>query len=594
MNKAQQGGSEGPPGKRTTELERRLVRHEAIESALLRFAAETCRDSALELLAETAARLIGAETLAVPLLSADNAKVRYDIVTGRHRDAFMGKELPVENAGLCGWVLENGRPLVSNNLLGDPRVIKELAKALELNRALLVPLYSGGRIIGGLSAFNKDDGSVFTDEDSRDLTMLANYATVILDNIGLVGQLHSEKAKLEAVLDGVSDGILYISPDGIILSANKAAGRYLPISAEDLVGADVRVFEMFKPLADVIGWHEKARPGSRCWELKECGQTDCPSHVSDVIRCWHSSGEHCRENGGRPGAGHKLSVSCADCKVFGEASARLLEPRVVNIMGRSLKVSSAFVSGDGGVISGEVMMFHDYTGERRSERQRERFAGMITSDLKEPLTSITGYCELMAEEDDPEKLHELNDAVRRNVARLARMIEEYQDIINAADSRQALNPVSVSLSSFLPAVLDNYGKKASEAGVSIGWRVDDDTPEVLADIDMLSRALSGVVENSVRCASSGGSISVQASRGPRGFAKLEVSDDGMDLTEEDMTKVFDWYFSCGETDETGGAPGLCLAKSVVEAHGGSVSVRSGKKGGAVFSLLLPAAAKETA
>lgn len=570
--------------------DRRLLRHEDLDKSLLLLAVQTDRDAALALIAETAARLVDAETLVMPTLTPDRLRVRYDLAVGRHRDVFLGTETPVENAGLCGWVIENGAPILTNRLLDDHRVKKELAKALGVHSALLVPLMGGGVIVGGLSAFNKVDGSPFTEDDRRDLELLAGHASVVLDNIGLVSALHAEKARLEAVLGGVNDGILFISPSGIVISANKAAGRYLPISPADLVGMDVRAFNIFKPLADVFGWKEKARPGSRCWELTGCGQTDCPSYSSDALRCWYTSEGYCAAAGGAAAAtGSKLTASCASCVVYKDAVERLAEPRVVGIMGRSLKVSSSVVlGGNGEGISGEVMVFHDVTAEKQTERQMERFIEMITNDLKVPLTSIMGYCEMMAEEVDLARLREMNASVARNASRLARMMGEYLDALKSADVRERINPVRVSLGSFLHATIQPLADKAASEGVTLEMDVAPAAPEVLADMDLLARALSVLVEYSLMHASPRLGISVRAGTGPRGFASIEVFAPCLRLSDDDLTRLFDRYFTCRD-DEGGGSggPGLCMVKTLVDAHGGSVSARRGQKGGAVFSILLP-------
>ena len=87
---------------------------------------------------------------------------------------------------MCGWVLEHREPILSNNLYDDPRVLKETAKTLGITCATVVPLIARGNIIGGLTAFNKLDGTKFTENDTADLTRLAGYAAIAIDKIALV------------------------------------------------------------------------------------------------------------------------------------------------------------------------------------------------------------------------------------------------------------------------------------------------------------------------------------------------------------------------------------------------------------------------
>src|SRR5512141_2215882 len=123
-----------------TTLEEKLARYEALNLSNLLLLDEYGSGRLIDLVAETAATLINAETVAIPMLSPDRLFVQYQHVYGKHKDAFHGLSLPVEKAGLCGWVLEHRKPILSNNLFDDPRVLKETAKTLGITCATVVPL----------------------------------------------------------------------------------------------------------------------------------------------------------------------------------------------------------------------------------------------------------------------------------------------------------------------------------------------------------------------------------------------------------------------------------------------------------------------
>jgi GAF domain-containing protein len=192
-------------------LEKKLRRREELDLLKQQLLDQTDPRILIDVVAEAAARLINAETVAIPILTPDNLHVRYEHAWGKHKDIFLGLSIPVEKAGLCGWVLENRKAIFTNRLMDDPRVLRETAAALGINAAALAPLIAKGRIIGGLSAFNRADGGEFTEEDLSDLTGLANYAALIIENTNLLSELAREKLKLDAIFEGVNDGIIFIS-----------------------------------------------------------------------------------------------------------------------------------------------------------------------------------------------------------------------------------------------------------------------------------------------------------------------------------------------------------------------------------------------
>ncbi|HLB24956.1 MAG TPA: GAF domain-containing protein [Nitrospirota bacterium] len=341
-------------------LKDRLERYESLEAAQLLLVSEPDTDRLIELVAETAARLLDAETVAVPILSQDNLQVRYGHACGKNRDVFLGIVLPIEDSGLCGWSLDNRISILCPDLMRDPRVKKDLVKALGYSSAALAPLIARGRIIGGLSAFDKKDGTAFNQEDISVLTRFANYASIIIDNSRLMRELERERAKLDAIFDGVSDGIVFLSGDGTIVNANRAVEKYFPMKAADMVGTRVQEFDALKKLEKVFDWNAKAPENKRCWEVHGCKNAACPVYGKDVLRCWSFSRGHCRFPGRERCSDKKVWEHCSRCRLLKEASATLAAPREVGIMGKTIQASSTIIIEDGAKgVFGELVVFHE-------------------------------------------------------------------------------------------------------------------------------------------------------------------------------------------------------------------------------------------
>jgi GAF domain-containing protein len=183
--------------KEIQDLKDKLEKYESLESNLLHFAEEPDPARLIDIVAQTAARMIRADTVAVPMLSPDNLEIHYGHVYGTNKEKLLSTRLPIEKAGLCGWVLENRKSILCENLIDDPRVLKDLAKELGYTTAVLAPLIARGRIMGGLSAFR--GGPPFTGEDKAELARLANYAAVVIDNAHLMQELSRERKKLNTI-----------------------------------------------------------------------------------------------------------------------------------------------------------------------------------------------------------------------------------------------------------------------------------------------------------------------------------------------------------------------------------------------------------
>ena len=111
-------------------------------------------------------------------------------------------------------------------------------------------------------------------------------------------------------------------------------------------------------------------------------------------------------------------------------------------------------------------------------------------------------------------------------------------------------------------------------------------PTVVADRDSLRSVFTNLVINAVEAIDGdGGSISIRLSNPEVNSVKVEVTDSGRGIAAEDISKVFEPYFS---TKDTGTGLGLAIVKKAVDDHGGTISVASKEGSGTTFTIILPA------
>jgi two-component system sensor histidine kinase HydH len=128
--------------------------------------------------------------------------------------------------------------------------------------------------------------------------------------------------------------------------------------------------------------------------------------------------------------------------------------------------------------------------------------------------------------------------------------------------------------------------RAEECGIKTNIVQDGALPKITADRDSLRSVFTNLVINAVEAIDGeGGSISIRLSNTDVNSVKVEVSDTGRGISRDDISKVFEPYFS---TKETGTGLGLAIVKKAIDDHGGTISVASKEGSGTTFTIILPA------
>lgn len=177
---------------------RRVAELTALQEVGAAVAGELELRSVLQLVAEKACILTEAETTSVSLLSPDEETRTHVAGYGPKTAELLGQRKPA-HAGLHGWVIQRRQPLLVNDVPADSRV-SDLGKRLFSHRsAILAPLQVKGRVIGCLSAFDKEGSLGFTADDLRLLTIFAGQAAVAIQNARLYESVQKNLARLEAL-----------------------------------------------------------------------------------------------------------------------------------------------------------------------------------------------------------------------------------------------------------------------------------------------------------------------------------------------------------------------------------------------------------
>lgn len=223
----------------------------------------------------------------------------------------------------------------------------------------------------------------------------------------------------------------------------------------------------------------------------------------------------------------------------------------------------------------------------RLQLQKERLSSFIVHDLKNPVTAMDLYAQvLLGDAELPQRAREAARHIRGDARSLMRMILNLLDISKAEEGRLAPRRAKVDLDALGRDVLDAVELKAQTAGVTVEHSFD--TRAAYADADLLKRVLENLLDNALRHTPKGGRIVLSSVLQPR-VTELRVEDNGPGIPLEMRDRIFDPFVQIEEragTSRSGRGLGLTFCRLAVEAHGGKIWIEDASPG-ARFSVSLP-------
>jgi len=239
----------------------------------------------------------------------------------------------------------------------------------------------------------------------------------------------------------------------------------------------------------------------------------------------------------------------------------------------------------------DVTFFKRFREEfRRNESlaQMTTMAAGVAHEIKNPLASISIYLQLM------DKMMEKNGSMTREEAKkYLDVVSEEVDRINriAVDFLFAVKPMKVDLSSIsandiVKKTMEVVGPELQEKGIRLDLNLATSLPKVLADVSLMQQALLNLVKNAMQAMP-------EDRKDPRitvstyidsDMVKLSVADNGCGMNEEQMSKIFEPYYT---TKSSGTGLGLTVLFKIMKQHGGDVTVHSVRGEGSEFILQIP-------
>jgi signal transduction histidine kinase/GAF domain-containing protein len=253
---------------------------------------------------------------------------------------------------------------------------------------------------------------------------------------------------------------------------------------------------------------------------------------------------------------------------------------------------------------GSVTILYDITTETESQQARDEFVASLSQELRTPMTSITGYTDLLLGESVGiigEMQRKFLQRIKANIERMGSMLNDLIGVTAIDAGQLEIRPAVVDMAEVIEDTIIGARAQLEENEITLNMKLLEDMPPVEADPDSARQIMSNLLGNAIKSTPAGGEIEVStaiednnktasAEEESPAFLKVSIRDSGGGIAPKDLERVFERFYRAERPlieglGETG--VGLSIVKSLVEAHGGRVWVESEMGEGSTFHFLLP-------
>ena len=264
------------------------------------------------------------------------------------------------------------------------------------------------------------------------------------------------------------------------------------------------------------------------------------------------------------------------------------EPRVLEMPvgpGRVVQANVAPVPNRSGEVESVVVVFHDLTDIRRTEKMRRDFVANVSHEFKTPLTSIRGYAETLiaGAKDDPQIAPDFLRTIETNARYLEALVNDLLTLARL-EAEVPATMERVSVRRIVDEQIESRKNAIRERNINVSVECPD--VEIQADRSRLSTAVSNLIDNAIHYNRPGGTIRISTEQ-QNGTLNLSVADSGHGIPSDELQRIFERFYRVDKsrTRESGGTGlGLSIVKHAIESQGGTITVTSRVGSGSIFTI----------
>lgn len=380
--------------------------------------------------------------------------------------------------------------------------------------------------------------NVNSNDEIGKLAKIFNYMTTELQRLYEMNlnKIITEKNKTETIIKNIADGVIVTDPDNRVLVFNSIAESWFGLKEREIVQ---------RPIENFI--HDK--------EL-----------ICLIKRIRNSENNH---------------SSALEIQLKPPKSRRKLV----------LQAKAARVVRSEGELIGIVTILRDITREKEIDKMKTELVSMVAHELRSPLTSISGFSELLLDTNiSEEQSKEYAEIILKESNRLGDLINKFLDISKIEAGKSRMNREPAYIKEIIDKVLDLNIHQAGRKKIQVNIELPDELPIIMVDKEMIGEVILNLFSNAIKYSPEGSKVSILVSK-TNASLRIEVKDTGYGISKKSLPRIFDKFYRVTDNEKiretTGSGLGLALVKQIVELHNGNVYVKSKLGKGSSFTVTLP-------
>jgi len=258
---------------------------------------------------------------------------------------------------------------------------------------------------------------------------------------------------------------------------------------------------------------------------------------------------------------------------------------------RDVEISAVPIKDDADLTTGAVVLFHDITQLKQTDKVRRDFVANVSHELRTPLSILRGYIETLL--DNPQtsdkELSRILGVMERHSKRLGLLVDDLLTLARLESRSAGLQFSDVQLAELFQSVIRDWEKKLAEKQLKVVVDLSPDARTIRADETRLHEVLYNLLDNALKYSRENGEIRLRAvQRGPE--IVLSVTDNGIGISKDDLPRIFERFYRADKarSRELGGTGlGLAIVKHIAQLHGGRVEAESELGKGTTIRVILP-------
>lgn len=283
-------------------------------------------------------------------------------------------------------------------------------------------------------------------------------------------------------------------------------------------------------------------------------------------------------------------AKCSQRELCQAAQQALTGQRCERLLQQGERTLSVIASPvlESGQVTGAVVLTLDVTEREQREKLRREFSANVSHELKTPLTSISGFAELMSQGlVPPDKVREFSLDIQKECTRLTNLVEDIIDLSRLEEGGGDMTWEDIDLYTLCDDVLQSLEPVAKRQAVTL--RLAGESLQVHGVYQVLREMIYNLCDNAIKYNRSGGSVTVTVARSA-GRASVTVADTGIGIPYEDQSRVFERFYRVDKSHSRaigGTGLGLSIVKHAAALHGAEIKLQSQPEDGTVITVLFP-------